>query len=240
MLWANPLDTVMVENNVFKNNNVAKGGQWGDSKGGAIRGNGILTIRNCAFINNKSVAQGGALWLDGNGPVNIINSLFYGNEVVDDQGGAITLNTSGVVNILNCTFVKNHAGRACGAFWFGNPDLPITITNSLIAFNTAGQDHGQDQVGYQPKDGGGNLEFPTPKGGGRKVAEGSLVKDPLIDSLRQENGILVLPFLAESPAKDVLVSSKAPIDDMTQKKRDAQPDVGAWEFSSATTGIRCK
>ena len=240
MLWANPLDTVQIENSVFKNNAVAKGGKWGDSKGGAIRGNGILTIRNCAFVNNKAEAQGGALWLDGNGPVNIVNTLFTENTVTDDQGGAITFNTGGIVNVINCTIAKNHAGRACGGFWFGNPDLPITISNSIVAFNTAGQDHGQDQVGYQPKDGGGNLEFPAPVGNGKKVAAGSLVQDPLLDSLSQINGMLVLPIKTGSPAISLANKTRAPADDQTLKLRDANPDAGAWEFTSnVTTGIHC-
>ncbi len=239
MLWANKLDTVNVENCVFKENNVAKGGQWNDSKGGAIRGNGILTVRNCSFIRNQAVAQGGALWLDGDGPVNIINSNFYGNKVIDDQGGAITLNTGGVVNILNCTLARNFAGRACGAFWFGDPSLPITITNSIVAFNTAGQDHGQDQIGYQPKDGGGNIEFPQAVNGGRKVAVGSHVIDPMLDSLTQLNGILALPLRAGSAAIDSAIQLKAPPDDIVQATRDSKPDIGAWEFRNATTGILC-
>ncbi|MDR1874777.1 MAG: hypothetical protein LBQ90_07195, partial [Synergistaceae bacterium] len=59
---------------------------------------GSLTIENCAFINNKSVAtgnngNGGAVFFQNAGVVNITNSTFYGNESAR-KGGAIAVGNS--------------------------------------------------------------------------------------------------------------------------------------------------
>lgn len=228
-LWANPLDTVAVEDCVLLNNRVAYGGQWNDSKGGALRSMGILTIQRCAFVGNQAEAQGGAVWLDGAGPITIENSTFSGNRVTNDQGGAMTLNVSGPTAIRFCTIVNNTAGRACGAFWFGSPSTPITISSSLVAFNTAGQDHGQDQVGYQPIDGGGNLEFPAPVGNGRKVAAGSLVSDPFLEDVSLSGHMYIRQPTAASPARNAGIANGAPTTDARGAPRDATPDSGASE-----------
>ena len=228
-LWANPLDTVAVEDCVLLENRVAHGGQWNDSKGGALRTMGILTIQRCAFISNHAEVQGGAAWLDGAGPIIIENSTFSGNSVSDDQGGAMTLNVSGPTTIRFCTIVNNTAGRACGAFWFGSPSTPITISSSLVAFNTATQDHDQNQVGYQPNDGGGNIEFPAPIGNGRKVAAGSLIADPLLEALTLSGHMYIRQPSATSPARNAGMTSGAPASDARAAPRDATPDSGACE-----------
>ncbi len=228
-LWANPLDTVTVEDCVLLENRVARGGQWNDSKGGALRTMGILTIQRCAFISNQAEVQGGAAWLDGAGPIKIENSTFSGNSVTDDQGGAMTLNVSGPTAIRFCTIVNNTAGRACGAFWFGSPSTPITISSSLVAFNTATQDHDQNQVGYQPNDGGGNLEFPAPTGNGRKVAAGSLIADPLLEPQTLSGHMYIRQPSATSPARNAGMANGAPTSDARAAPRDATPDSGACE-----------
>jgi len=230
-LWANGLDTVLVEDAVLLDNTVGYGGPGNDSKGGGLRTRGILTINRCTFVGNQSEQQGGGAWLDGDGPVLIENTTFSGNRVTNDQGGALTLNVAGsaTTSIRFCTITGNHAGRACGAFWFGDPSLPITISSSLVANNTAGQDHGQDQVGYQPQDGGGNIEFPAPVGGGRKVAAGSLVVDPGLAALGLSGHMYVREPVAGSPAVNRGIASGAPALDARGASRDASPDSGACE-----------
>jgi len=236
-LWANPLDTVLVEDCVLRKNIVKLGGQWNDAKGGAIRSNGIFTVRNTAFIENTAEMQGGALWIDGNGPHQIINCTFWRNRVTDDAGGAMNLNVSGPVHITNCTIAENFSQRACGAFWFGNPDLPITITNSIIANNTAGSDHSQDQVGYAPIDGGGNIEYPAPSNGARRIAAGSTIADPLLGPLSKAGSNLVLPLQSTSPAIGLAVAAQAPAVDARGITRDASPDAGAFEYRANDAGV---
>jgi len=240
-LWTSGLDTVTVDKCVFRNDTLRKANNI--SQGGAVRTRGKLTISNSCFTGCLSQGQGGALWLDGDGPISIVNCTFYRNRVTDDQGGAMTLNTGTgvVVNILNCTFAENFSQRACGLLWFGDAGLPITVTNSIAVNNKAGSDHSQNQVGYQPIDGGGNIEYPSPSSGARKVAQGSTVKDPLLDSLVTSNGMLILPLKAGTPAMGLAVAAKAPALDGRGITRDAAPDAGAFEYAANdNTLTRCK
>lgn len=236
-LWANKLDTVVVERCVLRGNSVARGGTWNDAKGGALRTRGILTIRDCAFIENRAEQQGGGAWLDGAGPFRIVNTTFYGNTVTDDMGGALTLNVYGPVDIVNCTIARNHAGRACGAFWLRSADLEVTLANSIVADNTAGSDHAQDQIGYQPIDGGGNIEFPAPVGSGRRVAENGIVADPSLRALSRDGDMLVAPLAAGSPAVGIADPAQAPAADARGAPRDLSPDAGAVEYVTGDAGL---
>jgi hypothetical protein len=244
MLWAFGRDTVIIEKSIFRNDTILNGGQWGASRGGAARARGILSIRECTFMGCISLGQGGALWLDGDGPIDIVNCTFYRNRVTDDQGGAMTLNVGTTVkrvSVTNCTFSENFSQRACGLMWMGNPTLPVTFTHCVSVNNRAGTDHTQDQVGYQPIDGGGNIEYPSPAPGANKVAQGSVVKDPLLDSLAMSNGFLVLPLKSGSPAVGIAVSAKAPSADERGVARDQSPDAGAFEYSANDNSLSsCK
>ncbi len=234
MLWANDLDTVLVQACVLRNNRVDRGGTWNEAKGGAIRTRGILTIRDVAFVGNTAYGQGGALWVDGSGPMRIENSTFSGNAVTDDAGGAMTFNVGdgAEVEMVNCTLVGNSAGRACGAFWLPSSTTQVRVTNSIVSSNTAGSDHAQDQIGHAPLDGGGNIEFPAPVGGGRRVASGGRVLDPRLGAVAESQGTLVHPLQAGSPAINSAIPAKAPATDGRGLERDAVPDCGAYEFNA--------
>ncbi|OUL33599.1 hypothetical protein BV372_15830 [Nostoc sp. T09] len=232
-------DQILLENSTVVGN-TANLSAKGIARGGALRGNAALTIRNVSFANNTSVQQGGALWLDGGSTKNIINSTFSGNKVTNDAGGAMFVNTdkSAPVNIINSTIVNNSAGRACGAVWIGDPAAPVTLTNSIVAKNKAG-DLSQQQVGYQLKDGGGNIEFPAPSQG-RRVVSGSRIVDPLLGPLQTIGGSLVHSLLVGSPAINTgKTGSGIPTIDERGMVRDTKPDVGAFEISTqlSTTGI---
>jgi hypothetical protein len=192
-----------------------------------------LTISQSSFISNQAVQQGGALWIDGDGETSINSSTFWGNNVVNDQGGALTYNGNGPVRMDHVTIVANTAGRACGALWFGDPKIDFVISNSIVANNQARQDHAQDQIGYNPIDGGGNIEYPTPRFGGRRVASNSRIVDPLLKELSQSNGTYVLlPNSAGSPAVDTATSTPY-TRDQRGFKITSKPDVGAVEFEAS-------
>lgn len=142
------------------------------------------------------------------------------------------LNTgsSAPVNIVNSTIVNNFAGRANGALWMngGNKDS-ITLRNSIVAFNKA-VDTRQNQVGYTPRDGGGNIEFPAPVNSGPRVAANSRLVDPQLGPLMRIGDDLVHPLLSGSPAINTGVKvTGVPTQDQRQFTRDTQPDVGAFE-----------
>ncbi|KOP25499.1 hypothetical protein AMR41_14360 [Hapalosiphon sp. MRB220] len=228
--WGHGPDKTVIEDSTIVGN-TADFDDKGIGRGGGLRVHGELIMNNVTVANNKAAKQGGAIWLDGSLPVNITNSTFSGNKAIDDAGGAMFVNTdeSASVNITNSTVVNNEAGRANGAFWIYSPTQPVTLTNSIVAYNTAG-DPTQQQVGYQLQDGGGNIEFPAPKMGGQVVA-GSQIVDPLLDSLQEVGGVLVHPLLPGSPAINTGVTlSGIPITDQLGSNRDNQPDVGAFEM----------
>ncbi|MBW4564099.1 MAG: right-handed parallel beta-helix repeat-containing protein [Mojavia pulchra JT2-VF2] len=240
-LYGYGADKILLENSTVVGN-TANYTTKGIARGGGLRGNTALTIRNVTFANNISAHQGGALWLDGGSTKNIINSTFSGNKVTNDAGGAMFINTDSTspVNIVNSTIVNNYAGRASGAVWIGSPTAPVTLTNSIVAKNTAGITLAENQVGYQLRDGGGNIEYPSPTHGGRRVVAGSRIVDPMIGSLQTINGSLIHPLLAGSPAINTgKAGSGIPTIDERGMLRDSNPDVGAYEVSSqlSTTGI---
>lgn len=230
--WGYGKDSVIIEDSIIINNEVVRNSDDKYGRGGGIAASNIgLTLRNTTIANNTAEGQGGGLWIETNSqtlPVNIVNSTISGNQVTDDAGGGAFLNTrSTPVNITNSTIAYNNAGRANGALWFGK-NHDITLKNSIVAFNTAERDLRQQQVGYQAKDGGGNVEF-SPVSQAKRVVAGSLVADPLLSSLQEIDGTLVHSLLPDSPAIDAGINKNAPTVDQRGLTRDSQIDSGAFE-----------
>lgn len=229
-------DKILLENSTVVSN-TATPDKKGIARGGGLRGNSEMTIRNVTFANNTATKQGGGIWIDSKRPVNIVNSTFSGNKALNDAGGAMFLNTGVVpVNVINSTIANNSAGRACGALWMGGSSNPITLTNSIVANNTA-TDVTQQQVGYQPRNGGGNIEFPSyTRGDG--VVKGSRIVDPRLSPLQNINGVLVYPLLSGSPAINTGVRrANVPTTDQRGYRRDRQIDVGAFEVGATSSTV---
>ncbi|MBT9316822.1 choice-of-anchor Q domain-containing protein [Leptothoe spongobia] len=203
-------------------------------KGGAVWAKMGLDFQNVTFADNTATQQGGGLWLESTLPANIVNSTFSGNRVLNDAGGAMFLNNrSTPVNITNSTIAYNSAGRANGALWYGK-NHAVTLKNSIVAFNTADQDKRQNQVGFQALDGGGNLEFSSDRNSLR-VLKNSLVANPKLAPLKQSNGTLVHPLRSDSPAIDAGIRAGAPAIDQRGVKRDNRIDIGAFEGTFSTS-----
>ncbi len=223
-------DRAVIKDSVFVNNVVTRN-ERAKGKGGAIWAKIGLDIRNVTFAENTASQQGGALWLESSLPTNIVNSTFSNNEVLKDAGGAMFLNNrSTPINITNSTIAYNKAGRANGALWFDRHHN-ITLKNSIVAFNTAG-DRRQSQVGYQPHDGGGNLEFNT-SSKALKLFNNGLFADPLLKPLSSVDGALVHSLKSGSPAINAGVSKGAPTTDQRGLQRDSKNDIGAFEIKSS-------
>ena len=226
-------DQAIIEDTVISGN-VVEADSNGQAKGGGLWAKIGLDIRGVTFANNTATQQGGGLWVESSLPANIVNSTFSGNQVLQDAGGAMFLNNgSAPVNITNSTIAYNKAGRANGALWF-NGGHNVTLKNSIVAFNTA-KDRRQGQVGYQAKDGGGNLEFAT-SSQALRVTQNSLVADPLLGSLTSINGDLIHPLKAGSPAVNAGVTSGVPKTDQRGVQRDSKVDIGAFELVAAAPG----
>ncbi|CAG5000249.1 hypothetical protein DYBT9275_02424 [Dyadobacter sp. CECT 9275] len=122
-----------------------------------------ISIRNCTFTNNYSLANGGAIYSSesqvilhscrffnnnaadqapgiyvSKGAMQIVNSLFTGNTSAG-PGGAITLNEASASSLVNSTLYKNHSTGTDaygGALNCNNSNL--TISNSIFNGNTYG------------------------------------------------------------------------------------------------------
>lgn len=227
-LWGYDKDQAIIEDTIFVNNAVTPSSS-GKGKGGAIWAKMELNMRNVTVANNTATQQGGGLWLESKLPANIVNSTFSGNNATNDAGGAMFINSRSVpVNIVNSTIAYNKAGRANGGLWFAK-DHNVALKNSIVAFNTAKEDHRQDQVGYQPKNNGGNLEFSTSSEAMRVFNKG-LFADPRLGSLTSVNGALIHPLKSGSPAVNAGVTQGAPKTDQRGIKRDSRIDIGAFEL----------
>ncbi|MBD2434072.1 MULTISPECIES: choice-of-anchor Q domain-containing protein [Fischerella] len=227
--WGYGPDKMIIENSSIVGN-TADFNDNGIGRGGGLQVHGELTMNNVTVANNTAAKQGGGLWMNGDKAANITNSTFSGNKATEDAGGAMFLGTDEFVpiNIVNSTIVNNEAGRANGAFWFYSQKQPVTLTNSIVAYNTA-SDFSQKQVGYQLKDGGGNIEYPGPEMG-NKVVAGSQIVDPLLGPLENIGGFLIHPLLPGSPAINTGVTvSGVPTTDQLGNQRDGKPDIGAFE-----------
>ncbi|EDX86752.1 conserved hypothetical protein [Synechococcus sp. PCC 7335] len=219
-------DRAIIEDTVIAGNVVEKDSN-GKAKGGGLWAKLGLDIRNVTFADNTAAQQGGGLWLESKFPANITNSTFSNNQVLDDAGGAMFLNNGSVpVNITNSTIAYNRAGRANGALWY-NKSHNVTLKNSIVAFNTA-KDRARDHVGFQAKDGGGNLEFSTSTRA-IKVTKNSRIADPLLKPLTLVNGDLVHLLKSGSPAINAGVSKGAPRTDQRGIQRDSRIDIGSIE-----------
>ncbi len=227
-LWGYGNDKAILEDSSFINNAATKNSK-GKAKGGAIWAKMGLDIRDVTFANNSATQQGGALWFESSQPANIINSTFSGNEVTEDAGGALFIHTSTPVNITNSTIAYNTAGRANGGLWFSKRHN-VTLKNSIVAFNQAG-DSRQSQVGFQPKDGGGNLEFAT-SSRSMRVFDTGVVADPRLGNLTLVDGSLIHPLQADSPAVNAGVTKGAPKTDQRGIQRDSRVDIGAFELGA--------
>ncbi len=220
-------DQAIIEDSKFVDN-VVSANKEGRASGGAIWAKMGLEIRNATFSDNTADKQGGALWTETNLPIDIVNSTFSKNRAVKDAGGAMFLNNrSTPVKITNSTIFENTAGRANGALWF-TKDHNVTLKNSIVASNTA-SDRRQDQVGYQPNDGGGNLEFGV-SSKALKLFDNSVVADPLLEPLTSVKGSLVHALDSDSPAIDAGINKGAPDEDQRGVQRDNRVDIGAFEL----------
>ncbi len=235
-LFAYPPDRVILEDSMVTNNSVVKN-STGDALGGGLRhGNSELVINNSTFADNRASVQGGGVWLGENSPVAITNSTFSGNQADDGTGnglgGAIMIaSNTGSTTITHSTIVNNEAGFMGGGFFVGNQ--PVTLTNSLIADNHAGNPWNKNHhSNRQLNEGGGNLQYPAPQTTDPQdvlVTATITVADPQLLPFSSYGGATFTYALApDSPALDAGLITPVTTD-QRGGQRDRQPDIGAFE-----------
>jgi predicted outer membrane repeat protein len=130
---------------VFSQNSVTMGrapGAEPSARGGAVAASGNVSLVNCTFSgnraegpdgwpnNNTGRAWGGAIYLFGTAPVNIVGCTFTANLATivggaygrESRGGAIAIQNGCDPNFTNCTFVGNAAPNtgygSGGTLWY--------------------------------------------------------------------------------------------------------------------------
>jgi Ca2+-binding RTX toxin-like protein len=122
-----------------------------------------------------------------------------------------------------------------GAFWGGEA---VTLSNSIVAFNTGGNPWGlKQQSGVTLLDGGNNIEFPLPGDPTDvRVVAGGLAVDPQLAPLSANGGVgLTHALLKSSPALNAGNPAIVTGVDGRGLPRDGQPDIGAFETVRKTT-----
>jgi predicted outer membrane repeat protein len=255
-------DNVILENSLFRNNQVIALPNGGNSgNGGAVvqisdAPNRGFTVTNTTFANNSATAQGGALWVM-NAPTTITNSTISGNRAgntttpnspsdnFSNVGGGIAIYSP--ATITNTTFANNQAEWVGGGLSVGN-NAAVTLRNTIFASNQSfNRFQILQHVNEAPNllDGGGNLQFParlTNFFNDRDLFPTVTIADPRLSSLQLVNGAWVHTLLSGSPAIDRGVATGTPVTDQTGALRpqdgdfngSAIVDIGAVE----SAGVR--
>ncbi len=103
------------------------------ASGAGIRNSGVLIVRNSAVIQNT----GGGIWSDGD--LTLINVTVSHNTVSYSSTGAGIFAYYGSLTVINSTITNNSSSYDGGGIYHFNNN-PITIQNSIVAGNFAGQD----------------------------------------------------------------------------------------------------
>jgi predicted outer membrane repeat protein len=228
-----------------------------------------LTVTNSTFSDNLGYYYGGAICQFG-GSLTINNSTFAGNEAEQYYGGAIDIN-GGTATVTNSTFSDNTAafdGGAIASFatltvtnstFSGNSSeysgggiysgaTTATVSNSILAANTAGNCSNTIVGGDDIIDGGYNISSDTTCGFSGTGANHDTIGDGVnpslaADGLQNNGGPTDTIYLqASSPAIAAIPSGLCPATDQRGARRPAPGqtacDIGAVEDNSNIfTGI---
>ena len=107
--------------------------------GGGVSSLGNLTIEASTIAANVAtgaagVVAGGGLYSDGT--TTVLNTTISGNSAANGSGGGVGT-AGGNIHLNQATVVDNHADGGSGGGFSTDPAAALTISNSLVAFNTA-------------------------------------------------------------------------------------------------------
>jgi len=120
--------------------------------GGLSSGEGSPLIRNSWFIENRSMGNGGAIFVDAPGTAILERCLVFQNSAGSRGGGVFG---GGAVVMESSTLAENIASGSGGGIYYENDTSPLIVRSSIIAGNEANEDGGGLFVGYASE---GNFE----------------------------------------------------------------------------------
>jgi predicted outer membrane repeat protein len=188
-----------------------------------------LFLRNSTISNNTSARGAGGLFFF-NSPVELVNVTIAGNVAESSLAGAIAAN--GVSGTLeSCTIADNHADASdsfAGAIIGGNA---LTITNTIIADNTGGNEFNPVSCTDTAAGGDHNLQFPAQQESGQDdtpCVPGIDFADPLLGPLQDNGG--PTPTMALLPGSPALgAGADCPETDQRGVAREGGCDIGAYQ-----------
>jgi hypothetical protein len=108
-----------------------------DSRGGGVLNFmfGDLVLTNCSIVGNRASFSGG---MENRyfGEATLVNCAFLGNEA--SYGGGGFGNSGAEATVINCVISGNRAGWRGGGM-YNRFDTDVTVTNSIVWGNTAGE-----------------------------------------------------------------------------------------------------
>jgi len=108
----------------------------GFSGGSILNTDANITLTNVTIGNSKTDVDGGAIYMQGNGDLTLVNSTMTGNSATigTSTGGAIHMQGNGALTIQNSLFTGNMAGQNGGTWYFYNGGS-LNVTSSTISGN---------------------------------------------------------------------------------------------------------
>jgi CSLREA domain-containing protein len=227
---AGTLGSVLIDRSAFSGNSSG-------AAGGALELNeGSVTIRASTINDNRAIEEGGGITAAAT-VLNVVNSTIAGNRT-NALGGGIHAALTADVSLNGVTVVRNRAGAddpgpaptTGGGIY--QIDSLFEVRNSLIALNTIGEGGVQsnDCEGETYSSLGNNLLSTDVECDGF-TATGDLVRaNPKIGQLGRNGGpTATIELRRGSPAIGKAHRPSAPNRDQRGRRRDNQPDIGAFE-----------
>jgi hypothetical protein len=236
-----PGGVLSASNCVFLDN-VAGSGTQGSGGGAFHADSGIRAVfHGCAFISNTALsASGGAIGSGASGsggaPIETRNCTFFGNRATGaGQGGAISIGAAGLVSRhFNATIVSNQVlgGLSNGGGMYSAANTTNYLYNSLIAGNSAGGTGGKELHAAGGLMVATNCLILGSTSGA--TTNGSIVgQDPLVCPPANNGGPTpTCALLWGSPCIGAANPATALPFDQRGYARDAQPDMGAYEYGA--------
>ncbi|HOY11697.1 MAG TPA: hypothetical protein PLY70_01100 [Saprospiraceae bacterium] len=99
-----------------------------------IRDNANVVFENCAFYSNIALGSGGAIFAYAS-TVRFVNTIFSDNTA-GVNGGAIYMQTNSTINVINSTFSKNLYYSGGGGAVYNTTGSTLNLHNSIVWGNT--------------------------------------------------------------------------------------------------------
>lgn len=205
--------------------------------GGIAAPIGIVRATSSTVSNNAAGVDGGGISIGGAGRLFLLNSTVAKNRANATGGG---IRTAGPASINATTVARNLAdadldGTGAGAGLFSEP-AGFELENSLIALNRLGAARTlADCAGGRFDSDGDNLlsGFPPGTCTGIEFVGDMVRRNPRIKGLARNHGeTKTIALRRSSPAAGAAGPQSSPKRDQRHFKRDAEPDIGAYELGA--------